>query len=122
MKPILLHAKITKATRKKDGNISLALQTVSEITPEELAGIDRSLEVAGYFSFTPNPASPANIPKEVVEDGSKSSGERLRAVLFVYYNQHEKRHTMSFDEFYKQIMEVFITNIKDRLPPRDPMF
>lgn len=111
-----LRAKITKATRKKDGSISLAVSTVGEVSPEEFLLIDKGLNEAGHLLFSPNPSDPSNIPEEMVEDGQKSQSERLRAVIWHMWNQSGKKvEGMSSDEYYKKVTEIIINNLKGRL-------
>ena len=52
--------------------------------------------------------------------GTKSPGERLRAVLFVMFKQlsaANKTNHKTFDEFYLHHMEVVINSYKDQLEP-----
>ena len=123
METILLKAKAVRAARRKDGSVSLTVETVGEISPGTFMLIDSSLGVAGYVSLSPNPSDASNVPEERVEDGSKSQSQRMRGVIFVMWEQSaKKREGVGFEEYYRGVTEVFINHCKSRLDKAEPAF
>src|SRR5690242_11416195 len=98
MNTIIIPAKITRATRIKDG-VSLMVKTVGDVDSKQFGEIDALLNQAGYLLFGPQPADPQDIPQVPVSDMDKTPSERLRAVLFVWYKNHPKKDSMDFEQF-----------------------
>lgn len=96
-----------------DGGVSISLRT-PELPPEELA-ILFSLKGGQFWTAlaeAPMKAEDLDI-KEVRLDSPKTPSERLRSVLFVYWNQNKP--TPTFDEFYNKKMGEIIDWIKSKL-------
>lgn len=99
----------------RDGGNKIVIET-QELTPESLATL---------FSFGGKQIWTAlcevdieqddlKIPDEIMEfKNQKSQSERIRAVLFLYWDKNKP--TKTFDEFYKMKTEEFIKIIKDKL-------
>jgi hypothetical protein len=54
-----------------------------------------------------------NLPEVQLEEKEKSPSVRLRAALYVYWDQHKMKE--QFDIFYRRQMEKFINTIKEKL-------
>src|SRR3990167_2752253 len=105
---------IQKIESTDDIGWKLKLHT-RELTPPE-AGILSSLkgkEIWAAFDEMEIKPEDIKVTKERVERGEKTPSQRLRAVLFVLWEQTEK--TSDFDTFYKQKVEQFIDKIKEKL-------
>jgi hypothetical protein len=52
---------------------------------------------------------------QVKEPKQKSQSQRLRAVLFLLYQEDNKSH-VTFESYYADLMEKIINNYKTKLP------
>ena len=94
------------------------------VTSKEMEEVDKTI----LFSFhlkdiwlalkeQPVNAEDIKVKKETVDRGEKTPSQRLRAVLFVLWEQSKK--TGDFDTFYKQKLEQFIDRVKENLDERN---
>lgn len=96
---------------RKDGSFSVRFST-QELPAEYVSEFARNLNAFGWLVFAPS-ATEIEIPKEHIEDDSKSLSDRLRAVMYVYFQQNVKEG--DFDVWRKQRMEKIINSYKDKL-------
>ena len=121
MNEILLGAKIVKAARRVDGAISLTVLTVGEVSSEQFLDIDKSIGELGNFFFSQSPINPDQVPDyQPVENGDKTPAQRMRGTIYALYQHYPKKSSTTFDDYYRQVMEVFNENLKSRLPA--PLF
>lgn len=95
----------------------IVLDTQELITPEQLTELFGLHEQVGWFFFLKAPEITINkeeLPEIHLEDGEKSPGQRLRATLFVYWNQRTDK-TQDFELFYRRWMERTIHQVKEQL-------
>jgi hypothetical protein len=95
-----------------DGSANISFGT-PELTDEDILVLRRFRSEAGWLLFAPNPLQEEDIPKETAEVSQKTPSARLRAILFVYWNQLGKPDT--FDLWYNKTMEKFINSVKVKL-------
>lgn len=110
-----IQAMITKVTTMSDHGLRIQVDT-QEITPESKAELFNLHETLGWFFFHRAPISEINVkelPEIKVERGQKTPSERLRAVLYIYWEQN--RTDKSFEEFYRETIEKYIESIKSKL-------
>lgn len=99
----------------------IVVDTQETITPEQLAELFALHDQVGWFFFLDKPEAQINrkelpdIPDVQLEDGEKSPSQRLRAVLFIYWQQHLDPKKQDFELFYKRWMERTIIAIKEKL-------
>ncbi|MDD5065191.1 MAG: hypothetical protein PHQ35_10605 [Phycisphaerae bacterium] len=108
-------ATISKITTMCDGGLRLQVDT-QEIAPEDAAEVMELRNKLGVFVFaeeTINAKDLENLPKVELEEGEKAPSARLRAALYVYWDQHKIAE--QFDLFYRRQMEKFITTVKEKL-------
>lgn len=108
---------IEKVMTMADGGLRLFVDT-QELQPEDKAAVMNFHKKQGYFIFAEqydqiNLEDVKDLPKIEVEEGERHPSIRLRAVLYVYWEQ--KKLTGTFDSFYKKQMERFIQSIKEKL-------
>jgi plasmid replication initiation protein len=112
-----LHAIIDGVRTLKNNTLRLTIETqdIACFTPEQLATLFRLSDKQVYVAIKETPVNPDEI--EVKEaptiKGEKTPGQRLRAVLFVYYEQHKP--AQDFETFYKSHMEKLIHSVKEKL-------
>ncbi len=99
---------------RKDGSIKMVFET-QEVTSEQGVNLFSMRNKFGWLLFIPEEVEEIEVPKpptkEFKED--KSPSQRLRSVLYVWWQQLGLN--ISFDDFYKQKVERFIEQIKERL-------
>ncbi|MCK9371013.1 hypothetical protein M0R04_13970 [Candidatus Dojkabacteria bacterium] len=112
---IILPSQINPPRLRKDGSASMSFDT-RELTAEEIFTIMSLRHSEGWLCFAPN-ENELEIPTEKAEIDEKSSSERLRAVLFVWYKQQVEKGKFVglFDTFKKEKMETIIEGVKSKL-------
>jgi len=101
----------TGYNRRKDRSVSLRFET-QELSTEQLGEIDALVmeETFGNLLFKESAFQQSDIPTEDAEDTSKTPSKRLRAVIFVLWQQTGKPG--DFEVFYRSKMEELCTRIK----------
>ncbi len=102
----------------KDKTIKIVFHT-NELTPEQLTGIAFNIQKFGYLAFKEDAFKQTE--KDVInkleseyQDTGKSKAQRLRAVLYRYFEQEPKGYEV-FDDFYNHYMEKLINHYKNKL-------
>lgn len=97
-------------------SVRITVDTQENISSEQLAELFSLYEKIGWFFFLNAPDTEiktADLPKIQLDDGEKSPSMRLRAVLYVYWQQYQP--TPDFEMFYRSWIEKNITAIKSKL-------
>jgi len=115
MKILQVPAQITAIGTLKDRTIKVGLSSLSEWPDEEITKLLGFRGSAGWFMFAESDTDFDNIdiPDEAIGDAPKTPSQRLRGVLYVWWEQQGKKGT--FDEFYKAKMEHLISQVKEKL-------
>lgn len=114
MKAVQFPCQLQTLTTKVDGSIKVTLET-QELSGQDMAELFSYRNLLGYVTFTPNLETRIDVPETPVEDNSKSPSQRMRAVLFVMFEQSGKKKFDTFAQFYDVNMERLINQLKDRL-------
>lgn len=86
-----------------------------EAPAEQLVEILRANGSIGWFVFKEKIIEEKDIPEANPEfDNEKSPSQRLRNILYVYWEQNTGKK-IAFDVFWKQWIERAITQIKEKL-------
>ncbi len=112
---VSIPATISKITTMADRGIRLQVDT-QEVSDEQSADIFKFRNKLGYFFFDEvliKEIDTSKLPKIELEEGEKSPSQRLRATLFVYWEQ--KKLKDPFDIFYRRTVEKYIGSIKEKL-------
>jgi NDP-sugar pyrophosphorylase family protein len=125
MKTLTLELK--RYSRRSDNSVSLTLDTLVELSSEEIAEIDRNRGNLALVVITEesNPES-INVDmdkllKDMPENDGftefKSPSKRLKGVIYVLQQQQLNRKPTEEEAmvFYKDYMEKFINWVKDKL-------
>lgn len=112
MPPFLTPAILTSLRATQDGGLSLGFST-QELSDEDKLIAMKYHKQFGYLAFKPNQFALDDMPKEQAEDTQKTPSKRLRAVLFVLWQQ--KGSTGDFELFYRDRMEKIITWAKGKI-------
>ena len=108
-------AEISRVQTMSDGGLRLFVDT-QELTPEDKGLVMELHNKLGVFVFSEQGISEEdikNLPKIELEEGEKHPSARLRASLFVYWEQ--KKISEPFDIYYRRMMEKFINSVKEKL-------
>jgi hypothetical protein len=91
----------------------------SEVTPKQAGDIQQALQSAGYLAFNKDPFTTDQ--KEAIENikvdydnPGKTKGQRLRGVLFIYWEK-DNQGFETFDKFYDHIIEKLIGHYKKKI-------
>lgn len=96
----------------KDNGLRLGFLT-QELANDEKAYVQQYYQKFGHLLFQPNEFQTSDIPKENIEDKTKTPSKRLRAVIYIYWQQTKSNE--DFEIFYRQKMEKLIDFIKEKL-------
>ena len=118
---IIKLATLTRASRKADKSVSIAFNTTTEQSVNEMAELDTMHNQTCILAIKPEetPFLDAEL-KDLdsvdmdLEDTTKTPSKRLRAVFYRLWEQNHKMDT-DFKSFYKIRMEKLIEQIKNRL-------
>lgn len=115
MKAISLESQLTSASTRADGSLSLRFAT-SELQPTEKAAI---FEIQGMnikLLMQPLEGNPDELVDVKSEFQTKTPSMRLRAVLYVAWEQAGKPG--EWETFYTHKMNFYIEDIKRSLNPK----
>lgn len=104
----LSNAQIGNISTMADWGIKITIYT-PELPPEEMIALFMAKK--GWL------IEDLDIP-ETRTDSKKSPSERLRSVLYIYWENNMKNTFAKFDTFYLDWMDKKIDQIKERLPAR----
>ena len=112
---IQLSAHMRNPRFNKDGSCTLSFTSGQEIADDKtiyLLNAGRKDEL-GWLLWSPNEIQVDDLPKEQAESSNKTSAQRLRATIFVLWQQLGAKG--DFDTFYRQEMEEIINRKKAQL-------
>jgi len=94
--------------------------TTNELTPEQLTGLGMNLQQFGWMAFKQaefgeKEKAMLDSMKVDYDDGGKTKGQRLRAVLFRCFEVDRQGYEV-FDDYYNFQMEKLINHFKNKLP------
>lgn len=112
---IIFPSILDKITTLKDGSLKLIIET-PELSNEQVGKILelRNKQIFTAFNDTglkPDELDIKEMPTEFKTQ--KSQSERLRSVLFVFWEKHKP--TTDFNTFYNRKTEEFITMVKEKI-------
>lgn len=115
---IIIPAILESFRSLKDRSYKVTYET-SELSPEQIVGINQSLGQAGYLAFKDSPFKQQE--KELLstleadfEDKRKTPGQRLRGVLYRLWQQDSEGYE-DFTRYYEFRMEKIISHFKNKL-------
>jgi len=104
-------ATLTGIASKVDGSLSLRFGT-QELSPQAKLALFEMQNTFGWLLFCYENTS-VELPKEPVEDKSKTPSKRLRAVLYKLFAQTGQAG--DFEVWYRNEMERIIDHFKSKL-------
>lgn len=114
-KVLILPVIVDKIESLKDGSLKVTMET-PELSSENAAALFeyRNKQVIAFLSETQVSPDQLNIKDVSVEfKNDKTPSQRLRSVLYVYWEQNKP--TQDFETFYSRKIEDFIKIVKDKL-------
>lgn len=115
---ICLPATIENISTRVDKTLKIIIST-QETTSEQSSKLFSLHQKFGWFLFDENDIKEKDVPLEPAPEfkTDKSPSQRLRAVLYVYWEENTKKNE-NFDDFYKKWIEKKIGEIKEYLPEK----
>lgn len=109
-------AQIDGITAKKDNTLSIRLGT-QELSAEETSVLFdyRNKQIWVAFADTGLKKEDLVIPENLEFPNEKSLSERLRNVIFVYWQQNRMKEYPDFEAYRRLQMEKHISAYKDKL-------
>lgn len=112
---LLIPGTVRMGAPRTDRSTRISIET-QEISPEEYAKWHAHNLEFGWFLFSPNVLSIADVPKDQAKGEFKSASQRLRAVLFLRYKQEIKnQEEITFPDFYEKETARIIESEKEKL-------
>src|SRR5210317_1083834 len=115
---IIIPAILSSYSSLQDRTLKITFET-NEPTPEQLTGIAVNQQQFGFLAFKKDAFKQAE--KDVLDgleseyqDTGKTKSQRLRNVLYVYWQQDNKGYK-SFEHYYDYKMENIIEHFKSKL-------
>jgi hypothetical protein len=108
-----LQAYLDGFSSRKDKSAGVRFST-QELHADVMGQLQEMNGDFGWLIFSPNEISLKDIPTEHAEDKDKTPSKRLRACLYVFWEQKGKP-TGNFETFYVREMERLIEKIKAKL-------
>jgi hypothetical protein len=108
-------AQLTKISSRADRSYKLEFST-RELSGIEAVSLLDELLSEGFLLYSPNDDfEEADVPKEKADAGlgTKTPSQRLRSVLYVFWEQSGKKG--SFEDYYRVQIEKLIEYIKEKL-------
>jgi hypothetical protein len=101
-------------TTLKDGGLSARFHT-NELNKEDKLAVMDHLQQFGWLLFAPQEHDDSDELAEIRKDtGGKTPSQRLRATIYVYYQQSYQKD-LTFEQFYQRQMERLINIVKQNL-------
>lgn len=106
--------------------VRITVDTNELLTPPQIGELFALYEKVGWFFFLESPEAridTSTLPAIRLEAGERSPSERLRSVLFVFWDQNVRGKkelspggpTVDFEIFYRQQIKRYIDSIKQKL-------
>ena len=118
-KLFIIPGQLTTFQSLKDKTLKLIFET-QEPTPDQMAGLQYVLQTFGWIAFTPDELKEKEKDflkdlKSDYDDTGKSKAQRLRAVLYINWEQKPEGYKDDPDGYYNYQMEKIIRHYKDKL-------
>lgn len=115
MNPVIIAAQFIKPISRADRSVRLEFET-GEVSGDDIARLYDYRQLQGWLLFSPNELSLEDIPEVRAEEmDAKTPSQRLRNILYVYWQQKGKPGT--WEQFYITQMSKLVDIIKEKLEP-----
>lgn len=109
---IQIEAQLTRFSPLTGGGVSVGFHSLKELSKDEMTVILQMYNSTGWMGFKADEYQDDDLPKNDTTAG-KTPAQRLRNTIFVLWRQLGEHG--DFDNFYKQMMETLINEIKAKL-------
>lgn len=109
-------SKIEKVETRADGSVKIVIGTAREMQPAEKTALFTLADKEGWTLHSmDDDLTEQDIPDEKPDkmSGQKTQAQRLRAVIYVLWEQSGKKG--SSEDHYRRVMEGLIDQLKERL-------
>lgn len=114
---IQVPAQIIDFRPRADRSYRIAFET-RQLSGEELAILGDNFHGEGWLVFSPNELQAEDVPVTDADAGVKSPSQRLRSVLYVWWQQLGSPG--SFEVFYQTQYSKLIEYVKEKLDGQGP--
>ncbi|GAC1499072.1 MAG: hypothetical protein NVS1B10_01410 [Candidatus Saccharimonadales bacterium] len=110
---VTMPATLQKVETRSDRSVKLVFETRE--LGEDAAILFKLAHSEGWLLYSSNEVEETDVPDEKADSmtGTKTSAQRLRAALYVLFEQRGKKG--DFEEFYRTRMERIIETVKEKL-------
>ncbi len=115
MRAITCPVILGRVSTRSDGSLTLSFST-PELKPDEKVAFMEVQNSNLKMLLQPSDNDPAELKEVKGQFDTKTPGQRLRSVLYIYWKQADG--TGEFENFYRRQIEEIINNIKQRLEPK----
>jgi len=112
MNKFQLPATLVGSSTLSDRGMSIRFHT-QELTDNEVLEVMKHRNEFGWLMFGPNTFQETDIPKGEAEYEGKTPSQRLRAVIFVFWQQLGAKG--DFETFYRQKVDGIVEQFKAKL-------
>lgn len=111
---------VGRISMKVDRSVTVTLHTTQEISDEDFAIIHRAFQKVGWFLFSENTLSEADIPTENVDKNVKSQAQLIRGRCFRLHKLREEAGVESdFDSLYRKATNSLIARLDAQIAEFD---
>lgn len=105
---------------KVDRSVSVQVHTTTEISDAEFAIIHQSFQRIGWFLFSENTLSEADVPAEDVDRDIKSQAQLIRARTFRLHKLREEAGQDSdYDALYRKVTNWLVAKLDAQIAEFD---
>lgn len=114
MKAFTVPSILTRVSSLADGGMNVGFHT-KELSANEKVEIMDFHNKQGWLMFKENEVKDEEVPTQDAEFNDKTPSQRLRGVLYVYWQQFGQKIEPDFTKYYLKTMESIIQKFKDKL-------
>lgn len=112
---VTIPASFDRVSTRKDRTLGIGISTQELDSVEKVQVLDMVGQF-GWFCFSTNAIDEKDIPKEDAVGDGKTPSQRLRGVIYCYYEQLGGRDKKGdFEVFYRRQMDAIIDKYKSKL-------
>lgn len=113
---IQVPASVVGMNPRQDRSWNIKFET-QELSGEDVKTLANNFQGEGWLVFSPNEIALKDVPTDTAEAGVKSPSQRLRAVIYILWQQRGGKG--DFESFYRTYLGTLIEYVKSKLQKED---